>query len=263
MPDATIDLYGMPLTLTGAVPDPVTGNVDDVYNEGMLYAIRSAMKYGTDMNNIMDQVQRYSGDLTAVNSLSTWQASDWDNQTAAVQRTQALVDLGVVQKPGNGDGQAVDANVANTIYVTPSSQSGLPAGMKLTWAPSSLTNIAYPGDGNQVGGYTGPIPALAIGFNTSPSTYFVIDSNNQAWKVDRPFGQTPTTSQLAYQPTDAEIAGYQPNRQSWTTTLGQMSTDSQLILQTTTTSYTQAWNVASNISQAKAQSKAGVAANFY
>jgi hypothetical protein len=111
MPDATIDLYGMPLTLTGAVPDPVTGNVDDVYNEGMLYAIRSAMKYGTDMNNIMDQVQRYSGDLTAVNSLSTWQASDWDNQTAAVQRTQALVDLGVVQKPGNGDGH-VASNIS-------------------------------------------------------------------------------------------------------------------------------------------------------
>jgi hypothetical protein len=258
MSDATVNLGGWNFTLTNAVQDTTNGYVD-VYNESTLYALRSAIKNGDDLNNISTQVQQYGNDLKQVNSLSSWQASDWSDPATAVQRTQALVDLGVLQSPSPP--QAVNDAQANIIFVTTAStNSGIAPDTQLPYG-HVLQTVNYPGDGLDTG-YAGSTPAIAARSDTNGVfTWFVIDTNKLAWKIDTPFA-TPTTSKLAYMPTDTEISGYQPNRQSWVTSLGQMSQDSQLILQSTTALYTQSLDAASNIQQGKAQSKAGVANNF-
>jgi hypothetical protein len=190
--------------------------------------------------------------------LASWQVSDWNDPTTAVQRTQALVDLGLLSSAATPP-QVLNASQANVAFVTPvSASSSISPGTQIPY-PAKVFNQPYPGDGGTVSGYTGSTPVLAV----SAGTWFVIDSNNQAWKVDSPFSTNPvSTTLLAYVPTAAEITGYQLNRQSWVTSLGQMSQDSQLILQSTTALFTQSIDAASNIQEGKAQSKEGVAKNF-
>jgi len=116
MSDATVNLGGISLTLTNAVQDTTNGYVD-VYNEATLYALRSSIKNGVDLNNISTQVQRYGNDLKQVNSLASWQVSDWNDPTTAVQRTQALVDLGLLNSTATPP-QVLNASDANVAFIT-------------------------------------------------------------------------------------------------------------------------------------------------
>jgi uncharacterized protein YukE len=271
MSDAIVDIQGMSLTLTGAVPDPVTGQVDDVYNEGALYAIRNVVKNGTDLDNITNQVLRYGNDLKQLNTLLNWANIDWSNETTGLQRSQLLVDLGLISGPSYDGIQTVAYNQANIAYVTTnSSSSGLAPGTLVTYPYRGDVNFPSGGaDGSTITGFTGSTPAFCKDGTYNPPLFFVVDSNSKAWVVQDP-GLVGTTTKLAYSP---EYGGgptlqdlqslYQDKRQEWVTNLGQLSQDSQLIMQSTTTNYSQALDTASNILQGKSQAKQGVANNFY
>jgi hypothetical protein len=198
--------------------------------------------------------------------MANWPNTDWSNSTAGMAVTSAMVDLGLIP----GDTTTGQPSFPNTAYVsTVSSSSGVPANIQVNWPPypfnastaptySTFTSL-FPGDGVAVNGGQGMGTNYSLQESSdNPPIYFVVSPspNYQCWKVD--MNQT----KYGYEPNGTQMSTWLADRQNLVTSIGQISQNNQLILQSKTGTYIQTMQMCTSAVEEKEHVGEGVAGNF-
>jgi hypothetical protein len=234
---------------------------DDGYEKAIGVFALQIQAVEPDINTMSAQVAADANDLNAVNSMSTWQVSDWNNAQTALDRTTALINMGFIpardSTMSSADTQAWNTNAVfnangSNIFGDPA----VPGAPGLIVAPNPAflapAYATFPGTNGQ------PAPNLTkntLYHDPGLLTDFYVDSNGNAWLTSNHFEQF-------YLPTSSQISTWQQQAQTLTTKYSQQSTTDQAALKELITTLQTAQSAVANVTQTRTSAVSAVAKNI-